>query len=326
MNQFGTRFRIAIWGESHGPQIGIVIDGLPAGIALSAESFEADLARRRGGAPGTTPRREPDRPLLQSGLYEGRTTGAPLVILFENTDTRPEDYRHVAERHFRPSHADWVADRRFGGYNDPRGGGHFSARLTVGLTAAGVVAKKVLPESLRFETRLIEIGGCGDPERFDEVLRDAARRRDSVGGIVECRVQGVPAGWGEPFFDSVESLIAHLLFAVPAVKGVEFGSGFAGARRRGSENNDPILDREGHTRTNHAGGINGGLTNGNELVVRAAFKPTPTIGCPQETYNASTGRVEPLTLPGRHDCCVALRGAVVAEAAVAIALADLARP
>ena len=293
MNQFGHNFRLAIWGESHGHQIGISLDGVPAGIPLSEEDFAEDLARRRSGAPGTTPRREPDVPQIVSGVYDGYTTGAPLTIEFANTNTHSQDYSTVM-RHYRPSHADLVAYHKFAGFNDPRGGGHFSARLTVALVAAGVVAKKMLPASIRFATRLTEIGGCTDPERFNEVLHAAAADRDSVGGIVECRVQGVPLGLGQPFFDSAESMIAHLLFAVPAVKGVEFGSGFAGARMRGSENNDPFLDVEGTTATNNAGGINGGLTNGNELVVRAAVKPTPSIGREQMTYNEATGRVEPL--------------------------------
>ncbi len=324
MNQYGNNFRLAIWGESHGPEVGITMDGVPAGIPLSEADFEADLSRRRSGAAGTTPRREADLPRIVSGLYNGYTTGAPLTVTFANTNTRSADYANL-ERHFRPSHAGWVAFRKFGGFNDPRGGGHFSARLTVALVAAGVVAKKMLPEGVDFTTRLTEIGGCGDPERFGELLRAAAADHDSLGGVVECRVGGLPVGIGEPFFDSVESRIAHLLFSIPAVKGVEFGSGFAGSRLRGSENNDPIMDRDGHTATNHAGGINGGITNGNDVVVRAALKPTPSIARPQMTYNLATDRVEPLEIHGRHDVCVALRGVVVVEAAVAIALADLLR-
>ena len=190
MNQFGHHFRLSIWGESHGPMVGITIDGVRPGIALAEEDFAADLARRRGGStPGATPRREPDIPQIVSGLYRGHTTGAPLTLLFANTNTRSQDYANVA-RHFRPSHADTVAYYKYGGFNDPRGGGHFSARLTVALVAAGVVAKKMLPEGVCFTTRLTEIGGCDDPQRFDEVLRHAAAELDSVGGIVECRVQG----------------------------------------------------------------------------------------------------------------------------------------
>lgn len=325
MNTFGTNFRLAIWGESHGAQVGISIDGVPPGIALSAEDFEADLARRRSGAAGTTPRKEPDLPQIVSGIYNGYTTGAPLTIEFANTNTRSEDYSNLA-LHCRPSHADRVARTRYEGFNDPRGGGHFSARLTVALVAAGVVAKKILPAEVRFSTKLTEIGGCSDEAQFDKVLQTAAAEQDSVGGVVECCVEGVPQGLGEPFFDSVESIVAHLLFAVPAVKGVEFGSGFAGSRLRGSENNDPIVDAAGTTATNNAGGINGGLTNGNEIVVRAAFKPTSSIAREQQTFNLESGKIEPLTVRGRHDVCIALRGAVVAEAAVAIALANFIRP
>ena len=324
MNQFGHNFRLAIWGESHGHQIGISLDGVPAGIPLSEEDFAEDLARRRSGAPGTTPRREPDVPQIVSGVYDGYTTGAPLTIEFANTNTHSQDYSTVM-RHYRPSHADLVAYHKFAGFNDPRGGGHFSARLTVALVAAGVVAKKMLGERVRFSTQIVEIGGCTDPARFDDLLRETAAAKDSVGGIVECRAEGVMPALGEPFFDSAESMIAHLLFAVPAVKGVEFGSGFAGARLRGSQNNDPLLDVEGTTATNNAGGINGGITNGNEIVVRAALKPTPSIGREQITYNLATNRVEPLEIHGRHDVCVALRGAVVVEAAVAIALANFIR-
>ncbi len=324
MNQFGQNFRLAIWGESHGSQIGITLDGIPAGIPLTVDDFVTDLARRRSGAPGTTPRHEPDIPELVSGVYNGKTTGAPLTIIFANKDTHSQDYENISI-HYRPSHADLVASHKFNGFNDPRGGGHFSARLTVALVAAGVVAKKILPHGITFSTQMVEIGGCTDPEQFGEVLKTAAAEQDSVGGIVECRVQGVPIGLGQPFFDSVESMAAHLLFSIPAVKGVEFGNGFAAARLRGSENNDLILDFEGRTVTNHSGGINGGLTNGNEVVARAAFKPTPSISRQQMTYNLATDTIEPLIIRGRHDVCVALRGAVVVESAIAITLCNFIR-
>ena len=324
MNQFGHHFRLSIWGESHGAEVGILLDGVPEGIRLSEEDFEADLSRRRSGAEGTTPRHEKDIPQLRSGVYRGYTTGAPLAIEFLNEDTRSEDYSAL-EQHFRPSHADFTATQRFRGYNDPRGGGHFSARLTVGLVAAGVVAKKMLPSEVRFTTCLKEVGGSTDETKFQDIIRSAMRQGDSVGGVVECRVEGIPAGWGEPFFDSVESRMAHLLFSIPAVKGVEFGSGFEGARLMGSENNDPIINAEGKTSTNHSGGINGGLTNGNEIVVRVAIKPTPSISRQQMTYNQAHDSVEELHIKGRHDACVALRGQVVVEAAVAITLADLRR-
>lgn len=322
MNQFGHTLRLSIWGESHGSAVGITLDGVPAGIELSESDFEQDLARRRSGARGTTPRREADTPHLLSGIFEGHTTGAPLTIFFENSNTRSGDYATLTH-HYRPSHADRVAAVKFDGANDPRGGGHFSARLTVGLVAAGVVAKKILPATLRFSTRLTAIGGEYDPARFEEVIAAAQAEGDSVGGVIETQVKGLPTGWGEPFFDSTESLIAHLLFAIPAIKGVEFGDGFAVAARRGSENNDRIVDGTGTTATNHAGGIDGGITNSNPLIVRAAMKPTPSIAREQLTYDRATDTVAPLRITGRHDACVALRGAVVVEAAVAIALADL---
>ena len=322
MNSWGNRFRVTLWGESHGAQVGVTIDGVPAGIALAESDFEADLARRRAGAAGTTPRKESDAPHIVSGIYRGFTTGAPLTVEFLNENTRSGDYASLAS-HPRPSHADWVAMKKFHGYNDPRGGGHFSGRITLALVTAGVVAKKILGSGVTFHTDIIEIGGSTDKERFADILESARMDRDSVGGVVECRAEGVAAGLGEPFFDSAESLMAHLLFSVPAVKGVEFGSGFAAARMRGSEHNDPIIDAEGHTSTNHAGGIVGGITNGNAIVVRAAVKPTASISREQMSFNCASGQVDSLVIKGRHDVCITLRAAVVVESAVAIALADL---
>jgi len=322
MNSWGNRFRMTLWGESHGAQVGVTIDGVPAGIALAESDFEADLARRRAGAAGTTPRKESDAPHIVSGIYRGFTTGAPLTVEFLNENTRSGDYASLAS-HPRPSHADWVAMKKFHGYNDPRGGGHFSGRITLALVTAGVVAKKILGSGVTFHTDIIEIGGSADKERFADIIESARMDRDSVGGVVECRAEGVAAGLGEPFFDSAESLMAHLLFSVPAVKGVEFGSGFAAARMRGSEHNDPIIDAEGHTSTNHAGGIVGGITNGNAIVVRAAVKPTASISREQMSFNCASGQVDSLVIKGRHDVCITLRAAVVVESAVAIALADL---
>ncbi len=226
MNQFGRSFRITIFGESHGEALGIVMDGVPAGIALSATDFEEDLARRQGGSGiGTTPRREADTPEIVSGLYEGRTTGAPLTVLFRNENTRSGDYAHIVQ-HPRPSHADLVAAKKFGGFNDPRGGGHFSGRLTVALVAAGVVAKKMLGSGVKISAQVMETGD----------IAAAKAVGDSVGGIVECVTTGLPAGIGEPFFDSVESLISHIIFAIPGIRGVEFGAGFAAAKMLASIN------------------------------------------------------------------------------------------
>ena len=322
MNSFGQKFRITLFGESHGEGLGVVIDGIPAGIPLSESDFEADLARRRSsGKPGTTPRKEADQPQILSGIFEGKTTGAPLCVTFRNENTRSTDYRNLID-HPRPSHSDWVAAMKYNHCNDYRGGGHFSGRVTLGMVVAGTVAKKILPD-VSFQTTLIEIGGEKNPERFETVIEEAVRACDSVGGIVECRAKGLPAGVGEPFFDSVESVASHLIFSVPAVKGVEFGSGFTAARMRGSEHNDPIINARGTTATNHAGGINGGISNGNEIVLRAAVKPTASIAREQQTFNFSSGQIEPLVIKGRHDACIALRAAVVIEAALAIALADL---
>lgn len=322
MNSWGNIFRVSIWGESHGQQVGVCIDGVPAGIVLCEEDFKADLDRRRAGATGTTPRKESDLPHVVSGLFNGHTTGSPLAIEFLNENTRSSDYSSL-EKHPRPSHADLVAKQKWEGYNDPRGGGHFSGRITLGLVAAGVVAKKILGEKVVFSTNIIEIGGCRDAQNFEHIIAQAAKDQDSVGGVIECRINGIETSLGEPFFDSVESTAAHLLFSIPAVKGVEFGAGFEAARMRGSEHNDMIIDADGHTKTNHAGGIVGGITNGNEIVVRAAIKPTASISKQQMSYNFESHTIEPLSIKGRHDACIALRAAVVVESAMAIALADL---
>lgn len=320
-NDFGRGFRLEIEGASHSEFIRITLDGVPQGISLSEEEFERDLAQRRAGAIGTTPRTEADRPEIE-GLADGVTTGERISITFRNSNTRSGDYSHL-RRHPRPSHVDFVAHSRWGEGIDLRGSGQFSGRMTVALVAAGVVAKKIVGEQVEFSSEIVELGGECDRSRFEEVLLDAVADGDSVGGVVECRVKGLPIGLGEPFFDSTESIISHLLFSVPAVKGVEFGSGFEGVRLRGSERNDRIVAADGTTATNNEGGINGGLTNGNELIVRAAIKPTPSIAKVQETFNFENGQVEPLIIGGRHDCCIALRARIVIEAVVAIALAEL---
>ena len=317
MNTFGRKYRISIFGESHGPMVGITIDGCPAGIPLIEGDFRKDLERRRSGSSGTTPRSEEDKPEIISGWFNGYTTGAPLTIQFKNLDVKSADYESIVDIP-RPGHADWVAKTKFHGYNDPRGGGHFSGRLTLALVAAGVVAKKIITESTITAT-LIEAGGSTN---IDEAVQKALELGDSIGGIVECRVENVPVSLGEPFFDSVESVISHLAFSIPAVKGIEFGSGFSSAKVYGSENNDPIIDKFGRTLTNYAGGVYGGITNGNELVFRVAIKPTSSIQKLQTTYNFMKERLDELKIQGRHDTCIALRVPVVVEAITAIALAD----
>lgn len=480
MNSFGRIFRISLFGESHGDCVGITIDGCPAGLSLTPQDLAADLERRKGGKQkGTTPRQEEDFPLFKSGVFNGKTTGFPITILFENKNIRSEDY--AKQRSIpRPGHADWVAHQKFGGFEDYRGGGHFSARMTAGLVAAGAIAKKLManyltspqtplqrrgavedsdipgyitnspdqwrlnsdlakqsrqnrneaeaklweelrnrklsgfkfrrqhpieayiPDFVCLEKKLVvEVdGGYHDEEeqkRMDEIraltlkrndyqlirftnedvldkmkwvldeirrvllsesnspsplegesegevltqvsihaevveiggekdlekgLQKAIDAKDSVGGIVECRVNGVPVGLGEPWIDSVESVLAHFLFAIPAVKGVEFGAGFAAARMFGSEHNDAIMEMSGKTKTNHAGGVVGGITNGNELVFRLAIKPTSSTPKEQESLNWDTEQVEKFSIKGRHDLCVALRAPVIVEAVTALVLID----
>lgn len=319
MNHFGNLFSVSIFGESHGEGLGMVIDGCPAGMPLSVEDFIEDTTRRKGGTQkGVTPRQEEDLPLFKSGLFNGKTTGAPLMLLFENKNTRSGDYEKQRAVP-RPGHADLVAHHKYGGFEDFRGGGHFSGRLTLCLVAAGVVAKKILKD-IEVKAAVISIGGDADTARG---LQKAIDQKDSVGGVVECRVNGLPLGLGEPFFDSVESLIAHAVFAIPAVRGIEFGTGFRAAEMFGVDHNDPIENLDGKTTTNHAGGVVGGITNANELVFRVAIKPTSSTPRDQFTYNWETDQMETFAVRGRHDLCIALRVPPVLEAATAMVLADL---
>lgn len=318
MNSFGRIFRVEIFGESHGDGCGVLLDGIPPGIPLSEEDFLPDLKRRQAGAKGTTPRVEKDLPALKSGVFNGFTTGAPLLIFFENENTRSKDYSNLVKQP-RPGHSDFVAQKKYNGFNDYRGGGHFSGRLTLGLVAAGVVAKKI-SAPVHYSAELIEAGGMPD---IEAAIDKAIAEQNSIGGIIQSTASNIPVGIGEPFFDSVESIVAHLVFAVPATKGVEFGSGFAAARMTGIAHNDNFIDETGKTETNHAAGINGGITNGNDFYFRVAIKPTSSIHKAQKTMNLETGEMEDLVIVGRHDVCIALRAPVVIEAITAIAFADL---
>ncbi len=317
MNTFGRNFRVQVFGESHGEAIGVVVDGVKAGIPLCKEDFMEDILRRKSGAKGTTQRIEADEPEILSGIFEGHTTGAPVAIIFKNTNTRSADYEALRNVP-RPGHADYTASVKWKGFNDPRGGGHFSGRLTLPLVAAGVIAKKQCGFS--FNAGLIEIGGEKDPSKWDGLLETISKEGDSIGGIVECHVDGVPAGIGEPFFDSVEALVSHAVFSIPGVRGIEFGDGFNAARMKGSEHNDPLTSRK--PAKNGAGGINGGITNGAQIVFRVAFKPTSSIAKAQMTLNVKTGETVELRVPGRHDTCFALRTPVIVEAVTAIVMAD----
>lgn len=318
MNSFGHLYRVSIFGESHGECVGITIDGCPAGLPVNASDLLPDLERRKGGTQkGTTPRKEDDVPIFKSGIFNGYTTGFPITIIFENNNTRSDDYEKQRSIP-RPGHADWVAHHKFGGYEDYRGGGHFSARLTTGIVAAGAIAKKLLT-GITIEATVVEIGGEADLEKG---LQKAIDAKDSVGGLIECRVKNLPAGIGEPYFDSLEANLAKIIFAIPAVRGIEFGTGFAAAKMFGSEHNDALMDKSGTTKTNHAGGIVGGISNSNELLFRIAVKPTSSTPRPQESLNWDTDQVENFSIKGRHDLCVALRAPVIVEAVSAIVIAD----
>lgn len=331
MNTFGRKFRVSIFGESHGEAIGVVLDGVPAGLELSEADFEKDIDRRRSGVKGTTPRKESDKPVILSGIYEGHTTGAPLAVIFRNENTRSSDYSLFAAMP-RPGHADLTAALKWDDCQDPRGGGHFSGRLTLPVVAAGVVAKKILADAtILYETpcndvcaRIVELGGIpvGQEGEWQKAIDKTMKEGDSLGAVIECIVPQIDPGYGEPFWDSVESVIAHGIFAIPGVRGIEFGDGFRAAAMKGSEHNDPIGE-DGRPLKNGAGGINGGITNGAPVTFRVAFKPTSSIHKAQQTYNFAASRMDILEVPGRHDACFALRAPVVVEAVAAIALADL---
>jgi len=318
MNTVGKVFRVSIFGESHGPAVGVVIDGCPAGLPFWREELMADLSRRKGLLPGTTTRRETDEPEIISGISNDRTTGAPLVLCTRNNDFRPGDYEQFSSIP-RPGHADFTAGYKYRGFGDMRGGGHFSGRLTWGMVAAGYFARKVLSPAIITAT-LVEAGGEKDAAA---AIARAMETNDTVGGVVECVIKNVPKGLGEPAFMSVEAALGMIAFGIPAVNGVEFGAGFASSRSYGSINNDPFVDARGKTSTNNAGGINGGITNGNDLIMRVSVKPAASTGVPQKTFDRTTGEMTDLEIKGRHDACIARRIPVILESAVAIGLADL---
>lgn len=339
MNTIGRKFRISIFGESHGELIGVVMDGVPAGLELSEADFEQDILRRKSGAKGTTPRIEADLLKIVSGIYEGHTTGAPLTVTFQNTNTHSSDYELFAAMP-RPGHADLTAALKWDDCQDPRGGGHFSGRLTLPVVAAGVVAKKILTDATILDetpftgvsARIVELGGKilhfvqNDngkmPEEWQEAIDEAIKEGDSLGAVIECVVPNIDPGYGEPFWDGLEAVLAHAIFSIPGVRGLEFGDGFEAARMKGSEHNDPIGE-DGRPLKNGAGGANGGITNGAPISFRVAFKPTSSIRKAQQTFNFQTGEMDTLEVPGRHDVCFALRAPVVVEAMTAITLADL---
>ncbi len=317
MHTYGKYFQIHTWGSSHATELGVVIEGVPAGITLAEDDFIRDLARRKAGAKGTTPRLETDEPEIVSGLYHGKTTGAPVHIRFRNAahDSSEYDKRKIP----RPGHADFAANVKFFGHQDDRGGGFFSGRMTILLVAAGVIAKKIMPR-LKISAEITHVGGNVN---IQQALDEAIQQKDSLGARIQCKVENLSTGIGEPNFDSVESMISHLVFSIPGAKAIAFGSGERAQEMRGSEFNDVIVNAEGKTKTNHNGGVNGGITNGNPLVFSVKFKPTSSIAKPQQTFNPETKQIETLTVKGKHDVCYALRAPVIVEAVAAIALVDL---
>ncbi len=342
----GQRLRLSIFGQSHSEAVGMTLDGLPAGIPVDLDELQSFLNRR---APGrndwSTPRREEDRPEFLCGLKDGFTCGAPLSAIIRNSNTRPKDYSQLKITP-RPGHADYTAEVKYRGYQDYSGGGHFSGRLTAPLCIAGGIVKQALKElGIAVDARIKAIAGIVDAspfaasvagkefpvaddkigEQMREVIAKARAEGDSVGGVVECVVRGLPAGIGEPMFDGLENQIARMVFAVPAVKGIEFGAGFAAAGLRGSENNDAFCVQDGRieTLTNNAGGILGGISNGMPVVFRAAIKPTPSIAKEQQSVNLNSMEPSALRIEGRHDPCIVPRAVPVIEAAAAIAITDL---
>jgi len=320
MNTFGSLFKVSIFGESHGNVVGVLVDGVPAGIKLSQEDFIEDLDKRKPKKKGTTLRKESDMPIIDSGVFNGYTTGSPILIRFLNENINDRDYDNLISSP-RPGHADYTASIKYNGFNDYRGGGSFSGRLTCGIVAAGVIAKKIT--GFKFNSYVKSLKGVQDSSKFENIVEEAMKDRDSIGGTIQVTVDDVEKGLGEPFFYSCESAISQILYSIGAVKGVSFGIGFDGEKLCGSEFNDLIIDKDGTTKTNNNGGINGGITNGNQLVVNVFVKPTPSISKPQETFNFKNNKVEELVIKGRHDSCIALRAPIVLENAVSIALADL---
>lgn len=311
MNSFGRIFKLTIYGTSHNPEIGLVIDGCPVGLGISENDFYEDILRRTTGAQGTSSRLEEDNVHIKSGVFNGYTDGTPMVICFYNNNIKSSDYDF--DGFFRPGHADFTANIKYKSFNNPFGGGQFSGRMTLPLVSAGVIAKKIISK-ISINANLIH------NNILDEILK---LEKDSIGGIVQCNVSELPIGLGEPFFDGLESLISHAIFSIPGVKAIEFGEGIKSAYMRGSEYNDTYIGINGQTHTNNSGGINGGISNGNELYFRVFFRPAASIAKSQETLNFKTGKIQNFELKGRHDACYVIRTPVIVEAMTAIVLADL---
>ena len=321
---FGNNLKISIFGQSHSEAIGVTIDGLPAGIEIHMDKLQEFMNRRApGNSRYTTKRKEADKPEFLSGLVDNVTCGAPLTAVIRNTNQHSNDYDNLKDTP-RPGHADYTAHVKYGGHEDLRGGGHFSGRLTAPLCVAGGIVKQILEaKGITVSADISEIGG--KKENFYEEIEKAMAEGDSVGGIISCKIEGVPVGVGDPIFDGIENRIALAVFGIPAVKGIEFGAGFEAARMKGSENNDTYLVENGeiHTRSNNAGGISGGISNGNDITFNVAVKPTPSISREQDSISYSKMENVKLEVKGRHDPCIVLRAVPCVEAAAAVAIYDL---
>ncbi len=323
-NSFGQHFRFTVFGQSHASAIGVTMEGLPTGFAIDFEKLQQFMDRRAPGGPGATPRKEADRPEFLTGLVAGVTCGAPVTAIIRNENVRSKDYdalRYVP----RPGHADYTAWVKYGEHRDYTGGGQFSGRMTAPLCIAGGLCLQLLEgKGVRVQARLCQVGREQNSEKFMETIYQAAQDGDSIGGIIACTLTGVPAGVGGPMFDGLENRIAQAIFAIPGIKGIEFGSGFAGSALRGSENNDPfyIEDEQILTRTNRHGGILGGISSGMPIEFRVACKPTPSIQLEQDSVDLSNMTQTKLMVHGRHDPCIALRAVPCVEAAAAVALFD----
>ncbi len=315
MNIFGHNFRVNIFGASHAEFVGAIVDGCPAGLELSEEDFTNDLARRNCNYTGRSSRIEEDTPEIISGIFNSFTTGEPIAILFKNKNIRSKDYNKFFPR---PNHGDFVTHKKYSGFNDYRGGGATSGRMTVGIVAAGVIAKKLFPE-IKFNCNVVSLHNSTN---LKEELALALSYKDSIGGVLRCSILNVPIGLGEPFFNSIESCLSHIIFSIPGVKAIEFGTGWSLTNHYGSEVNDSLISSDGTTRTNYSGGINAGISNGNEIYFSVAVRPTPSIFVEQDTINIQTGKQTKINISGRHDVCFAMRVPVIIEAAAAIVLAD----
>jgi len=320
MNSYGNLFKITLFGESHQEAIGIVIDGVKPGLKIDWDKVNEDLAKRRPGAVGTTPRVEEDKLHVTSGIFNGHTTGSPIHVMIKNENVQSKDYSHLVKQP-RPGHADYVAYVKYQGYNDFRGGGRFSGRLTTPIVVAGSIAKQMLP--FEFSHRLIQVGTLTDMSKLDEYLSEVAAKGESVGGIVELTVKGVPVGLGEPMFNKLDGEIGKMMLSIPAVKGVSIGTGFEGVGQFGSWFNDVYMDETGTTKTNHSGGVSGGISNGNDIVVKVFVKPTSSIAKPQTSFNLEEKELKEFQVGGRHDVAIVRRVGIVLENALAIVLADL---